>query len=68
MSAVNHLKARVGALSRSRQDTDPELVNARRNLRAARLEAYVERVVSEAPALTQEQADKIAGLLRGGAV
>lgn len=60
-------RARVASLSRSRSDDDPDLVNARRNLKAARLQEYVQRIVAQAPPLTPEQADTIAGLLRGGA-
>ena len=64
MTAVNHFKGRVAALSRSRQSTDTDLVLARRDLAAAKLEAYVSRVVAEAPLLSPEQLDRIAVLLR----
>lgn len=67
MTAVNHFKGRVGALSRSRNNEDPDLISARRDLAAANLEAYVARVVSEAPPLTAEQIDRVSVLLRGGA-
>jgi hypothetical protein len=60
-------RARVASLSRSRTSDDPALITARRNLKAARLEDYVSRVVSEAPPLTPEQIDRVAVLLRGGA-
>lgn len=59
-------RARVASLTRSRQSDDPELVEARRNLRALRLEEYVTRVVAEAPPLTDEQRERIAALLRAG--
>ena len=59
-------RARVASLTRSRTPDDPDLVEARRNLKAARLEQYIERVVDEAPPLTQAQRDRLAGLLRGG--
>lgn len=59
-------RARVAALSRSRNPDDPDLIDARRNLKAARLEDYVNKVVAEAPELSNEQLDKIAGLLRAG--
>ena len=63
-------RARVASLSRSRTTDDPDLINARVSLRAARLEDYVQRVVAEAPPLTPEQRDRIAALLRptGGAI
>lgn len=60
-------RARIAALSRSREPDDPDLAAARQDLRASRLEEYVARVVNEAPPLTPEQRDRIAALLRGGA-
>lgn len=60
-------RAKVAALSRSRSKTDPELITARQDLKAARLEDYVSRVVSEAPPLSPEQIDRVSVLLRGGA-
>lgn len=62
-----HAAARVGALSRSRQQGDPELIDARRDLRAAGLAEHIAKVVAEAPPLTAEQRDRLAVLLRGGA-
>ena len=47
------------AVQRGRPTEEP-----RRNLAAANLEAYVERVVASAPALTDEQIGRIVGLLR----
>lgn len=70
MSDINHHKCRVAALSRSRGSSDAELLCARRALKAAKLAAYVEKVVAEAPPLSPEQIDRIALLLRpssGGA-
>lgn len=58
-------RARVASLSRDRSPDDPVLIAARRDLRAARLEDYVARVVAEAPPLTEAQRDRIAALLRG---
>lgn len=57
-------RARVASLSRSRSTDDPELIEARRNLKAERLADYVARVVAEAPPLTDAQRDRIAALLR----
>lgn len=57
-------RARIGALSRSRTADDPDLVNARRDLKAARLAAYIKKVVDDAPPLTDEQRDRLAVLLR----
>lgn len=58
--------SRVSALSRSRSDNDPVLVEARQALRVAGLAEYIERIVAKAPPLTAAQRDKLALLLRGG--
>ena len=47
-----------------RPKDDPELLTARRDLKAAKLEEYVARVVATAPPLTDDQANRIASLLR----
>ncbi len=59
-------RAKLAALSRSRKPDDPELLDAKRDLRAARLEDHVQKVLSEAPALSAEQLTQIAALLRAG--
>ena len=62
-----HHRARVAALSRDRAPDDPELIEARRSLRADRLADHVRRVVAEAPPLSPSQGfNRIALLLRGG--
>lgn len=61
-------RARVASLSRSRPADDPDLANARRNLRAERLADHIARVVAEAPPLTEAQRDRLAALLRGGRI
>lgn len=53
-------RARVASLSRSRSADDPELLDARRALKAKKLEEYVKTTVATAPKLTTEQIDKIA--------
>ena len=60
-------RARVASLTRSRDPKDPVLLEARRNLRAARLEDYIARTVNELPALSAEQLSRLAGLLLRGA-
>ncbi len=60
-------RARIASLSRSRTPNDPDLVNARRNLKAIRLEDHVRSLVSTPPFLTVGQLDNIANLLRAGA-
>jgi hypothetical protein len=64
--AAAHHRARIAALSRDRQSDDPELVGARRDLRATRLEDHVARVLAEAPPLSDEQRERIAVVLRAG--
>lgn len=64
--AAAHHRGKLAALSRSRTPDDPELLEARRDLRAERLADYVARIVAEAPPLTNEQRERIAGLLRAG--
>lgn len=64
-------RAKVAALSRcvaagERQADDPDLIEAKRNLRALRLEEHVRNVVDAAPPLTPAQRDRIAAILRGG--
>lgn len=59
-----HERARVASLSRSRPADDPDLLDARRNLRAERLAEHIAKVVGEAPPLTPEQRDRLAVLLR----
>jgi hypothetical protein len=64
MSTKFHERARIAALTRSRQADDPELVTARQNLKALSLEEHVARVLAEAPPLTDEQRCRLAELLR----
>lgn len=56
-------RARVASLSRSRAPHDPDLVRARRDLRAARAEDYIRDLVDQAPPLTEEQRAKLAAIL-----
>lgn len=44
----------------------PKVIEKRAELRALRLEEHVQRVLSQAPPLTDEQRERIAGLLRAG--
>jgi hypothetical protein len=60
-------RARLASLTRSREPDDPELIGARRNLKAERLADHIRRVVDEAPPLTREQRERLAILLRGDA-
>lgn len=58
-------RARVASLSRSRAPDDPDLINARRDLRAERLADHIAAKVAEAPPLTPAQLDRLSVLLRG---
>lgn len=60
-------RARVASLSRSRSADDPDLLDARRNLKTERLAEAITRTVDAAPPLTPEQRERLAVLLRGGA-
>lgn len=61
-----HERARIASLTRSRAADDPDLIDARRNLRAERLALYITETVDLAPALTAAQRDRLALLLHGG--
>lgn len=60
-------RARVASLSRSRTPDDPDLTEARQNLRVERLADAIRKAVDAAPPLTPEQRDRLAHLLRGSA-
>lgn len=62
--AVGSARARVGALSRSRPADDPEFIDAKRALSEAKITAFVERVLAQAPPLTDEQRTRLAELFR----
>jgi hypothetical protein len=62
-----HQRARVAHAVRYHGPDAPEVADARRDLAAANLAAYIEKTVSNAPPLTAEQRDRLALLLRGGA-
>jgi hypothetical protein len=60
-------RARVAALTRSRTSDDPDLLAARRDLKAQRLEDHIREVVESAPPLSAEQRCRLSLILRGGA-
>jgi hypothetical protein len=62
--SLMHERARVASLTRSRSDDDPELLDARRNLAAERLAAYIEKTVSAAPPFSEDQRARLTSLLR----
>ena len=64
LSPPEHQRQVVASLSRYHPGS-PELTDARRDLAAANLAAYIRRTVDAAPPLTNEQRDRLALLLRG---
>jgi hypothetical protein len=56
---------RLNALQRHRSADDPAVTEARRNLHAAKLEEHIRKVVDSAPALSADQRNRLALLLRG---
>ena len=58
-----HYRGRVAALTRSRPDDDPELVEARRRLAELRLADNVQKLVDAAPPLTDAQRERIISIL-----
>lgn len=67
MSNWKHERARVASLTRSRNPDDPELIEARRNLKSDRLELYVVEMISTEPPLSGPQVGKLASILLRGA-
>ena len=62
--SITKNRARVAGLLRVRSADDPEVEAARRDLRASVLEKHVADILAQAPPLTDEQRERIAGLLR----
>ena len=50
-SPINHHRGRVAGLSRDRKPNDPDLLAARRDLKAELLAKYIEKTVASAPPL-----------------
>lgn len=63
MSTWTHHRAKVASLSRVRSADDPDLVEARRDLKASRLEATAREAAESLPPLTDEQACRIAAII-----
>lgn len=61
---VRHHSSRLAVLERHRGPDDPETVDARRDLAAAKLEQHVRQVVDGFPPLTSAQRSRLAALLR----
>ena len=63
MSTWTHHRAKVASLSRVRSADDPDLVEARRDLKASRLEATAREAAESLPPLTDEQGRRIAAII-----
>ena len=59
-------RARVASLSRDRGPDDPELIEAKRNLRALMLETRVRTALAADPPLSPEHIERIMAVLAGG--
>ncbi len=64
-SAVLQARARIGVAVRQGDAVAAE--NAARDLAAAKIEQYVQRVVADAPPLSDQQRRELAALFTGGA-
>lgn len=58
-----HERARVARLSQCLPPDAPALADARRDLRAARAEEYIRKLVDATPPLTPEQTARLSALL-----
>jgi hypothetical protein len=58
-----HHRARVAALSRDREPDDPELLEARESYWHASWSDRVKKLVADAPPLSREDLQEIAGML-----
>ncbi|WP_394279837.1 hypothetical protein [Microbacterium sp.] len=68
MSASSVVIARNRLGVAARRGNPATIAEARRDLATEKIAAYVQRVVAEAPPLSDEQRDRLVAILRGGAV
>lgn len=62
---IARARARAAGLKYRRDDAnDPDLITAQRELRELVLAKHIQKVVDQAPPLTQAQRDRLAELLR----
>lgn len=64
-SPVTKASSKLAITTRYKGANSPEATEARRDLAAAKITAYAEKVVSEAPPLTDEQRRLISSILGG---
>lgn len=67
VSPVQSAKGRKARATALHGIGSPQVLEASRDLAAAKLEQYIAQVVSEAPPLTQAQRSKLSALIGGGA-
>jgi len=56
-------RGRLNALQRHRKPDDPEILEARRDLKVERAEEYIAQLVDSAPPLNDSQRLRLAGIL-----
>ncbi len=66
MPSPAHHKAQLAAITRHHPDRPELRAAAKRDLAAANLAAYIERVIAQAPPLTNAQAEALSRLLLRG--
>lgn len=64
-NSLAHHRIKSASLTPSPAAGDPDLIEARRNLREAHLADVIVKAVAEAPQLTDQQRSRLALLLRG---
>jgi len=67
MSAPTIFQARSRLGVAIRSGNKPAETEARRDLAAAKIAQYIEKIVAEAPPLSPEQRTRLAGIIQGGA-
>jgi hypothetical protein len=60
---VAHYRAKLASFSRSRNDKDPELLNAKQALAEAKLLSDIEKLIFAAPPLSDTQSKRLRSLL-----
>ena len=66
MPAVSTARSQVAALKKHHPNGGEAVDNAVRDLREIRLREYIERVISQAPPLSDQQKARLAALLQSG--
>lgn len=67
LATPHEQRARVAATVRHHGADAPQVADLRRDLAAAKIAAYIEKVVAAAPPLTTAQVDELSLLFRGSA-